>query len=51
MHRHILNIYIHTRKNACVLQQVHAILILLLLYGLAKVKFNVAIRLDVFFKS
>ncbi len=41
--------FISTRKNARALQRVKAILILLLLNGLSKVKFIVAIRFDVFF--
>lgn len=40
-----------TRKNARALQWVNAILILLLLYGLARVKFTVGIRLDIFFRK
>jgi hypothetical protein len=42
-------ILLGTRKNARALQRVKAILILLLLYGLVKVKFTVRIRLDIYF--
>ena len=38
-----------TRKNACTLQRVKVILILLLLHGLVKVKFTVEIHLDIYF--
>lgn len=41
--------FISTRKNIYALQRVKVILILLLLYGLARMKFNVGIRLDIFF--
>ena len=41
--------FISTRKNICALQRVKVILILLLLYGLAKVKFIVGICLDIVF--
>mgnify|MGYP003701938007 CR=1 FL=1 len=41
--------YIVTRKNTRALQRVKAILILLLLYGLVKVKFTLRIRLDILF--
>ena len=37
-----------TRKYTRALQQVNAILILLLLYGLARMKFTVGIHLDFF---
>jgi hypothetical protein len=40
--------YYYTRKNARALQRVKFILILLLLYGLVKMKFTVGIRLDIF---
>jgi hypothetical protein len=38
-------------KNARALQWVKAILILLLLYGLAMMKFTMGIRLDIFLKN
>ena len=39
----------YTRKNIRALQLVKVILVLLLLYGLVKVKFTVGIRLDIYF--
>jgi hypothetical protein len=40
---------LYNQKNTRALQRVKTILILLLLYGLAKVKFIVEIRLDILF--
>ena len=42
-------IFFPTRRNVHALQQMNDILILLLLYGLFKVKFTVGIRLDIYF--
>jgi hypothetical protein len=44
------NIY-QLEKNTCALQRVNTILILLLLYGLARVKFTVGIDLDFFLRK
>ena len=41
--------FLQLAKNACAMQRVKATLILLLLYGLFKVKFIVEIRLDIYF--
>ena len=47
VHR-IIYILIFTRNRTCALQRVNAILILLLLYDLDRVKFTVGIRMDFF---
>ncbi len=45
--KNIFSFY-NTRKNARALQRVKLILILLLLYGLVKMKFTVGVRLDIY---